>query len=349
MLGRTGTEMQVLEAPFDGQVLYDAASGNVYVGTLAAKTVADQYPCSQEGFSYLPLYAQNPGCRDIGSYPDRELVVVRPATTNTGYIFGHNHVCPAGPGLLPELQPVEIDPADLPSDIPDGLYTISYLKTPSNDACAPATPTWYRTRGFLPLDRDQVGTSELTYAELQDATDAVNFALWKLIDGKWNLVRLTNESFKTIIGDNSPTTLRFLGTRQQVLYQHVSSNPGSMAHLTYFPAIAPPGPLPIVNMTEVVDLTVLPEYYAEATFVKMEFYLKGTTADQRFDCVLVCNGIEYSRIALPYANAGECCIREADIPIPSDKRMTVAFYIQIAGGSTPGTVLSMVHVIAFGR
>jgi len=341
--------MQVLDGVFDGQVLYDAASGNVYVGTLAAKTVADQFPCADAGQNGLPIYALNPGCRDIGSYPDRELAIVRPATGNTGFLYAHNHVCPAGPGLLPELQPVEMEPADLPSDIPDGLYTMSYQKVASNDACSPATPTWYRTRGFLPLDQDQVGTTEVTYDQLQDTTDAFNFGVWKLINGKWELLRLTNESFKTIIGDNSPSGITFLTNRQQVLFQHVSANPGIGNNVEYFPPVVAPSALPIVNITNVVDLTTIPSYFADATWVKLEFYLKGTTAGMLFDGVLVCNGIEYARIALPGGTEGDCCIREADILIPSDKRLSISYFNQVYLAGTANSLLAMVHIIAFGR
>ena len=341
--------MQVLEAPFDGQVLYDAASGNVYVGTFAAKTVADQFPCAQEGLSYLPIYGVNPGCRDIGSYPDRELAIVRPTTTNTGWLYAHKHVCPAGPGLLPELQPVELDPSDLPSDIPDGLYTMAYQKVASNDACAPATPTWYRNRGFLPLDKDQVGTTEITYDQLQDTTDDFNFGVWKLIDGKWHLLRLTNESFKTLIGDNAPSNLTFLTTRERVMYQHVSVNPAAVTDIQFFPPPGAPGALPITNMSQVVDLTTLPSYFAEATYVKIEFYLASVTISMFYNDVLVCNGIEYSRIVLASDNASDTCIREADIPIPSDKRLNLNFYHQIFLNGTPSSLLMMVNVIAFGR
>ena len=198
LMGRDGEEVLTLDAPISGQVLYNADTRKAYVGNLSATYVADSYPCQTTPLSGMLIYAKDPGCRDLGSNPDRELMVVRPSTGSTGFLFGHEHSCPSGQGSTPELIPVEIEPTALPGTTPDNLYGLYYVRTTSTDSCVPSSYQWYKIAGLPPIDQTKLATTEMAASDLQDLTDGFNMAGWRLVNGKWVAYRITNQSLNIL-------------------------------------------------------------------------------------------------------------------------------------------------------
>lgn len=348
LMGRDGDEILTLDGPIDGQVLYDANARKFYVGTNSATLVVDAYPCRDTDFAGLLLYAKDPGCRDLASNPDREMVVVRPTTQSTGWLFGHEHTTPSGPGAISELRPVEIEPADLPTTVPDGIYSLCYLKTTSNDACALPTYQWYKVSGTPPIDQTKLPTTEVTESDLQDLTDGFNFSGWRLVNGKWVTYRITNESFKVLLDKNAVSPTVWLDTPYRVMTQVKSVTPGAPGNVVAFPESDAAQAMPIVNQTEVVTLANVPGYFEGATSVKVEFRLKGTTINQLWDGVLVANNREYARVALPGDAAGDCCYNQADVPITGPSMDFRFLYQQVSSGS-PGGLYVLVEIVAFNR
>jgi hypothetical protein len=213
----------------------------------------------------------------------------------------------------------------------------------------PSSYQWYKIAGLPPIDQTKLTTTEVTAAgDLQDVTDGFNFAGWRLVNGKWVAYRVTNESFKRLIVANNTSPTVWLTTPYQALFQAKTYSPGPSA-IVHFPEIDSPGPLPIVDQTQVVNLTTVPSYFEEATSVKVEFNLKGTTINQLWDGVLVANGREYARIALPGDNAGGCCYNQVDIPINGNTNMDFRFVYQISGAGTPGGLIAIIRILAFNR
>lgn len=130
LLGGCACELQALDWSVDGPVNFDAATGQVYVGsTFAPTAVQDNYPCTDEEITGLFLMGKNPGCREPGQNPDRDIVVVRMTSTNMGEIVGSLEVCSAGNGLAAEMKPVKLQPAPLIRNALEGTSTLILPQT----------------------------------------------------------------------------------------------------------------------------------------------------------------------------------------------------------------------------
>jgi hypothetical protein len=341
-LVRNGSEMMVLDAPFSGQLFFDANTGKISVSSYSANSVEDQTSCSPYTLSGFPLYGLNPGCRDIGQNPDRAIGVVRPVMGNQGFLYAHNREIPAGPGLKPEITPREIDPAVLPETPPADLRYLAFRRVPASNDCNPATLEWYESTGLLPVGIDDLDTTTVTYTELQDVTKAFNFLVTRLVNDQWVTYRLTNESFKELIDQGSTSSLTWLSIPHTALFQHVSNTSFPGFGATYYPAISDPVISPIVPQSTVVNLAALQGYTPQATWVLLDFRLKGQVGGSNagMNATLVANAREYARVAA--SNTWDTCYSQVMVPIPSNKLLPVNLYLYSVGNPTSNYLYAQV-------
>jgi len=262
LLIRRGDEIGALDSAISGQVLFDAQTGNVHVGSMEVNDVADNFACdSPTGF---PLYGVTPDCRDMGENPTRAIAIMRPENSDIGNLYGHETQCPATTGLRPEIKPVQIIPGEYDEDAaPTGMFNLAYVDVPA-DACKPATRKWYAVPPQFSnsVDLADIELYDVPEGPLSAANDATfGLGVWvKNDDGtKWVLQKVTNESLQTLIGAGSP--FKFIRPRPTIYSQYrVDGN----------------APTPV---NQNIDLTTQPEYFANASAVMLTvtlFALSGT-------------------------------------------------------------------------
>lgn len=325
-MGRDGEEVLTLDAPISGQVLYNADTRKAYVGNLSATYVADSYPCQTTPLSGMLIYAKDPGCRDLGSNPDRELMVVRPSTGSTGFLFGHEHSCPSGQGSTPELTPVEIEPTALPGTTPDNLYGLYYVRTTSTDSCVPSSYQWYKIAGLPPIDQTKLATTEMAASDLQDLTDGFNMAGWRLVNGKWVAYRITNGSLNVL---QSAFGSANYAIRPSYL------NP----RVLVFDQVSPS----FYNQTVAVNLEAQQKYDINATEVQLLVLTESATRSEAYSITLTVDGVEkVVQFVYPASGPGSASFynfnasHQIMVPIPTSKSISIALVKQVrAAGSAP--------------
>lgn len=319
LMGGCDDEVFVLDGSISGPVLYDANTGKVSVGEDSGTgMVKDLYPCDTP--AGLFLMGKDPGCRQPGENPDREVVVVRPQNSDTGILFGFNQSCPPGVGLSPEMTPVKIAPGALPATHPAVVESYAVTPVPPEE-CLPATNRWYKFRGLLPIPDDLMETFVFPNRPLT-VDDNETFGLGilvKTVNG-WIFKRATNESFQTYIDTVTVNPVVYLSPRANIYNQLVPS-PGVIA--------------PDVKN---VDLTLLPGYSAKAKEIQLHIFTVLLRNFGGFSIIIEFNGVS-KYIATTSTNSGSQDNGEVTVPIPADKQLVINVIkiVDIAGISYPGT------------
>jgi hypothetical protein len=319
LMGGCDDEVYVLDGSISGPVVYDANTGKVHVGDNFSPTaVQDRYGC--EAPAGLFLMGKDPGCRQPGELPDRDIVVARPQDSDTGTFLGFNLTCPPGVGLPPEMVPVKIAPGELPETHPAVLE--SYTVTPvAAEDCTPGTKRWYKYRGLLPIPDDLLETFEFPNRALT-VDDNATFGiavLTKTING-WVFKRTTNESFQAYIDTVVTNPVVYLSPRSNI-YQQLVPSPGVLS-----------------ADVKVVDLTLLPGYSAKAKEVQLHIFTVILRNTGGYSIQLEFNGV-LKYIATSSSDTGTQDNGEITIPIPADKKINinVVKIVNIAGISYAGS------------
>jgi hypothetical protein len=343
---RNGDELMVLDAPFSGQLFFDANTGKVTVSSFSANSVEDQFACSPTRGGF-PVYGLGPGCREPSSNPDRQLAVVRPALSNQGFLYAHNHEAPAGPGLKAEIIPREINPAVLPDIPPEGLKYLSFRRVPATGDCVPPTMEWYESSGLQPVAEEDLTTTTVTYSELQDVTKAFNFLVTRFENNQWVSYRLTNESFKELIKQSSTSGITFLANPHSVLLQYRSNGSNVGAGAGIHPPIPDPQPLPMVPMSTQVYLPGIIGYTDQMTWVMLDLRMSVGISGGSIYAALVVNGREYVRTGA--SSTSDSDYNQVMVPIPSNKYLAVSFVLGTSGNLNNMSMLVMADIVAFGK
>ena len=319
-----GEDFNVLDCAYDGPVVFDSASGKIYVGTTSAATVvADNFACETSTLYGFPIYGLDPGCREVGANPDRNMAVVRPAESTTGILFGHRHTCSSNTSMSEEISPVEIVPGTMPSPLPNDIRILSFRRVTAVDSCSPATFEWYDHDGIPIVMPDDMLTSEpWTADDITAANDSeFGFAMWGLVDGKWVLKKLTNETFLAMIRqDDGASPIKHVRPRPVIYSQ---SNTGAI----------PTTPFATVNTN--YNLAAAANYDAKYSTVILSISLSAYTGTRGFDLFVSIDGEEFARVKVGTVNGSDSMSTQIMVPIPASKQINIKAqeYTNTVGGT----------------
>jgi len=345
-------ELQNLDSAVDGPIRFDAATGTAYVGCDSVTNVQDNYACSEAVFGF-PVYGADPGCRDLGANPDRQLAVVRPTNSQYGTLYGHKKTCPAGSGLKAEITPVEIVPTTFPIPPTEGIKYLAYRKVSAGDDCTPATIEWFEGLGVPNVDEPNLQSTNGGGDALLAADDGTTgFAIWEKSGGVWTLKRVENAALPELV--KGPTnsgagSIDYLDAPIQIYSQYkivagVSIDYGQ----SFYPDPGTPTIGPIISETVLVDLTNKIKYSEYAKGVLLNVVLKGgTDANSTGDVIIAVDGMEYSRILGSFyafgSNTNQVCVK-----IPANKKISISLIIQPnLGDSQWHSMLGAVYLQGF--
>ena len=325
MVVANGEDLNVLDNSYDGPVHFDAASGKVFVSpSQAATVVADNYACETSTLFGFPLYGLDPGCREIGANPDRNMAVIRPVESDTGILFGHRHTCSSNTAMAEEVSPVEIVPGDMPDTFPDDVKLLAYRIVPAVDACTPQTVQYYAHDGVPVVETDILEDIVLTNDDLTDTTtETFGFALWDKINGKWQAKRLTKAAFIDMIRQTDTTNTM----------THVRPRT-----LMYARSLAAGVPFTTVNTN--YNLTAAPNYDAKYNTVLISIDLAAYTGTRGFDLYVLIDSEEFARVRVGVANGSDSVSNQIAVPIPASKQINIQVleYTNSAGTYGPTSV-----------
>ena len=328
-----GEDFNVLDCAYDGPVVFDSASGKIYVGTTSAATVvADNFACETSTLYGFPIYGLDPGCREVGANPDRNMAVVRPAESTTGILFGHRHTCSSNTSMSEEISPVEIVPGTMPSPLPNDIRLLSFRRVTAVDSCSPATYEWYDHDGIPIVMPDDMLTAEpWTADDITAANDSeFGFAMWGLVDGKWVLKKLTNETFLAMIRqDDGASPIKHVRPRQSMYFREL---PAGSAFTT-------------VNVN--YDLTAAPGYDAKYSTALVSIDLGGYSGTRSFDLYVLIDEQEFARIRIG-SGGSDSVSNQVSVPIPPSKQINIqALVYNNSLTGTPGPTIVNVKLDAF--
>lgn len=327
-----GEDFNVLDCAYDGPVVFDAASGKIYVGTTSAATVvADNFACETSTLYGFPIYGLDPGCREVGANPDRNMAVVRPAESTTGILFGHRHTCSSNTSMSEEISPVEIVPGTMPSPLPNDIRLLSFRRVTSVDSCSPATYEWYDHDGIPIVMPDDMLTAEpWTADDITAANDSeFGFAMWGLVDGKWVLKKLTNETFLAMITDTTEAIPVFTHLRPRALmFAQSSPNSFSTVNANY-------------------DLKSAPLYDDKYSSVLISVELAAYTNSRGYDLYVLIDGEEFARVRVGNDSGSDSVSNQIVVPIPPSKKINIQALEYTNSGGTYGYNSVVVRLDAF--
>jgi len=303
-----GEDFNVLDCAYDGPVVFDSASGKIYVGTTSAATVvADNFACETSTLYGFPIYGLDPGCREVGANPDRNMAVVRPAESTTGILFGHRHTCSSNTSMSEEISPVEIVPGTMPSPLPNDIRLLSFRRVTAVDSCSPATYEWYDHDGIPIVMPDDMLTAEpWTADDITAANDSeFGFAMWGLVDGKWVLKKLTNETFLAMITGTTEAIPVFTHLRPRTL----------MAEKTVATSFS------VLNVN--YDLKLAPLYDDKYSSVLISIDLAAYTSTRGYDLFVLIDGEEFARVRVGNDAGADSVSNQVVVPIPASKKINI--------------------------
>lgn len=328
LLIRNGDEMNVLDSPVSGAVLFDASTGKAYVGDWEVTQIPDNYACTNTATYGFPVYGVRPECGSSTEFPARDLGILRPQQGSTGTLWAHQRSCGGIGGPAQELTPVEIQPDAWPNPIPSGLVNLSYAKTEASE-CGSIQYRFYANPGQVFVPNGNLLLFDFPNRALVPADDAdFRIAVYTKYDsGNFLMKSATNASFQTYVdsriaaqltdGGFAPT---YLNPRQTLVSQ--TSN-------EIFPYIYGP-----------FDLSSYPGYNANSTEVQLfisSTALTSSSGGQVYNFYVKINGVrKYSSNCGPdpfgVRNTGE-----VHVPIPANKMLTIEVEKEIyqAGSSLP--------------
>ena len=327
-----GEDFNVLDCAYDGPVVFDSASGKIYVGTTSAATVvADNFACETSTLYGFPIYGLDPGCREVGANPDRNMAVVRPAESTTGILFGHRHTCSSNTSMSEEISPVEIVPGTMPSPLPNDIRLLSFRRVTAVDSCSPATYEWYDHDGIPIVMPDDMLTSEpWTADDITAANDSeFGFAMWGLADGKWVLKKLTNETFLAMITETTEAIPVFTHLRPRALmFAQSSPNSFSTVNANY-------------------DLKSAPLYDDKYSSVLISVELAAYTNSRGYDLYVLIDGEEFARVRVGNDSGSDSVSNQIVVPIPPSKKINIQALEYTNSGGTYGYNSVVVRLDAF--
>lgn len=304
-----GEDFNVLDCSYDGPVQFDSASGKIYVGTSGAATVvADNFACETSTLYGFPVYGLDPGCREVGANPDRNMAVVRPVESTTGILFGHRHTCSSNTAMSEEISPVEIVPGPMPATFPDDVSLLAYRVVPSTDSCAPQTVEYFNHNGVPVVEEAVLADLEQTRASLADTTtDNFGFAMWDKVSGKWKLKRLTKASFLSMITENSEAipTFTHLISRITMYFRANTAAQGFSTVLTNY------------NLTSVVGYDA--KY--SSVLISVELASSGGTRSTLYEIKI--GDQQYALIGSGSTVGVDRVTNQVVVPIPASKQIKI--------------------------
>ncbi len=324
-----GEDFNVLDCAYDGPVVFDSASGKIYVGTTSAATVvADNFACETSTLYGFPVYGLDPGCREVGANPDRNMAVVRPVESTTGILFGHRHTCSSNTSMSEEISPVEIVPGDMPATFPDDVKLLAFRVVPSTDSCAPQTVEYFNHDGVPVVETTVLDDLVLTGADLVDTTtETFGFAMWDKINGKWMLKRLTKAAFISM-SSTTPTFTHLRPTRPQI----------------YFRAL--PGGAAFTTVNTEYDLRDDPTYDAKYSSVLVSVNLSSAGGTRNSTLEVRIDGQVYAQIGTSQVGVDRV-LNQVIVPIPASKHINVQALESPGGVGTYGSSTVEVTLDAF--
>ncbi len=332
-----GEEMGALDSAVNGQVLFDAETQKVYVGTTAVNMVEDTVPCADAAVYGFPLYGMMPACRDMGQNPDRQIGTLRPPNSNTGTLFGHLTGCPTSPGLKPEVTPVEIVPATFPDeDPPVGLFSLGFTDVPAGENCTPATRKWWAVPqgDALAVDIEDMEEFDLPEGPLTEAMDEeFGLAIWvkNAESTKYKMQKVTNASFQALISAFQGSPFTFV--RPSPL-MHGQTHTGG-AH--WIPAN--------VNY----NLMTAAGYDEKYTAVMLNISVVAYTGTRSQAIYIQIDDITYAQVNLGVVNASDSDSACVIVPIPVTKQINIKSILYIDAPGTSKTASCFVFLSAFIR
>ena len=312
-----GEDFNVLDCSYDGPVQFDSASGKIYVGTSGAATVvADNFACETSTLYGFPVYGLDPGCREVGANPDRNMAVVRPVESTTGILFGHRHTCSSNTAMSEEISPVEIVPGPMPATFPDDVSLLAYRVVPSTDSCAPQTVEYFNHDGVPVVEDAALNDLVLSRDNLVDTTtDNFGFAVWDKVSGKWKLKRLTKASFLSMITENSEAIPTFTHIRP-------------VRPLMFERALA----AGFITVNTNYDLRAAPLYDAKYSSVVVSVQLASQGGNRITSYSASIDGQIYAGIGSGSAAGSDRVLNQVIVPIPTSKQLNLSA-IESAGGT----------------
>lgn len=295
-----GEEMANLDAPYDGVVTFNAATGKVYVGPMPTMTqMQDDFACTTDDLAGFPLIGLDPGCHDSSENPDRRVAAVRPRTGDTGLLYAHDHTCSSTSGSRQELRPREIIPSAVPNPLPDNVHYLALRVIPSAGECSPLTMQWYEPTEPLPYDITNVPIADLTFSEVADS----GLAVWRIVNGRLQLSRLSNTDSQTFLNGISP--FKWVRPRPLIASTYGNATTG------------------FIPMNVSVDLTTRPSYDAKYSTVILSLQLFGNSGTRSYDLFMKVDGEEFIRVKIPLPGLTSSNNIQIHVPIPASKQINI--------------------------
>ena len=327
LLVANGDEMNALDSPVDGAVLFDAASGKAYVGTQEISSIPDNYGCLDTTPYGWVAYGIQPPCGSSTEFPAREIGFLRPAQSSTGTLYAHQRSCAAA-GQVPEITPVEIIPDAWPSTVPADVKNLAVVKTPDSE-CGSAKYRFYMNPGQSIVPNPNLLLFDFPNRALTSTDDGdFRIAVFAKLDSdRFQLKSITNTSFQNYIDTRIGEVLSdegyaptYLNPRQTLVAQ--TSN-------EIFPYIYGP-----------FDLSTYPGYNANSKEVQLYITSTALTSSvngQVYNFYVKINGVrKYSSYSGPDP-FGVRASGEVTVPIPVNKMVSIEIEkeIYVAGSSNP--------------
>lgn len=208
LLVGNGDEMNALDSPVDGVVLFDSVTGKVYVGDFEVTSIPDNYGCTTTTTYGFPVYGVRPECGTSSEFPSRDLGMPRPVDSSIGTLWAHQRSCGGIGGPAQELTPVEIVPDPWPGTIPDGMMNLSFVKTDASQ-CGSTQYQFYANPGQVVVPNVNLLTFGLPVREFLPADDAdFRFPIYaKLDSGHFILKGMSPVGFQDYIDDRIDNVL----------------------------------------------------------------------------------------------------------------------------------------------
>ncbi len=316
VLSGCNDEVLTLDGGLSGPVLFNAETGKVEVGsTDAAAAIQDNFACADSALSGLLLMGKDPGCREPGENPDREIVAVRMTNADTADLIGAVSQCATSPGRAPEITPVKVVPIELDVVSHQGTVinprTLAFSEEQAVD-CNGIRRTLRKWFSFRHWHQPEVEGTESGDSADPGESQNLWFTAWKKVTEGGvttkKLVQLTKQGLIDLISSDGTvgnSSNYFIRPRPAVVVQAFTNGD------------------PIIPLNLNVDLTTLPGYSAEFTGVMLTVDMGCYTGTRNFDIVFTVDNEIFARVKLGVDFQGSTSTNSFVVPIPSSKQVVL--------------------------
>jgi hypothetical protein len=342
VLSGCNDEVLTLDGGLSGPVLFNAETGKVEVGsTDAAAAIQDNFACADSTLSGLLLMGKDPGCREPGENPDREIVAVRMTNADTADLIGAVPQCATSPGRAPEITPVKVVPIELDVVSHQGTVinprTLAFSEEQAVD-CNGIRRTLRKWFSFRHWHQPEVEGTESGDSADPGESQNLWFTAWKKVTEGGvttkKLVQLTKEGMLALLsseGTVGPPSQVFTRPRPTLVSKF--HNTGD----------------PITPLNVSVNLTGLPEYSSQFVGVMLTVDMGSYTGTRNFDIIFTVDNEIFARVKHGVDNQGSTCTNSFIVPIPASKQLVLKTVEETNSLGTYGDFGLIVYLDGFVR